>query len=68
MNILYSWEIEKLLQMRNYLIEVQEYIEISDIKKNPQINRVKYDPYNDDFEIWTNDNYDFKFKVKKRTI
>ena len=65
---MYSWEIEKLLQMRNYLIEGQEYIEISDIKKNPQINRVKYDPYNDDFEIWTNDNYDFKFKVKKRTI
>lgn len=67
-NILYSWEIEKLLQMKNYLLEVQEYLEISDIKKNPQITRVKYDAYQDSFSIETGDNYNFNFKVKKRNI
>lgn len=65
--ILYSWEIEQLLQMRNYFITVQEYLKISDIKENPQISEIKYEPFSDDFNIWTKDQYHFKFKVKKYT-
>ena len=39
--------------------------EILDIKESPQINHIKFNPYNEDFEMWTSDNYYFKFKVKK---
>lgn len=60
---MYSHEIEKLLKIRNYLISSQEYLNI--MKTSPQINAVKYNPYSNDFETWTNDNYYWKYKVYK---
>lgn len=62
---MYSYEIDRLLKIKNYLLSVKEYQSISDIKSNPQINHIKYDCYNDTFEINTKDNYNFKFKVKR---
>lgn len=60
---MYSWEIEQLLRLRNYLISNKEYFNIIDT--SPQINHVKYDGWNKDYNIWTDDNYYFKFKVYK---
>lgn len=60
---MYSWEIEQLLKLKNYLISNKEYFEIC--KTSPQIKRIKYEPFEDDFYIWTDDQYNFKFKVKK---
>lgn len=57
---MYSYEIEKLLKLRNYLISIQEYLEIT---KSPQIDHIKYE--NDTFFMWSNDGYTFKFKLKK---
>lgn len=62
---MYSHEIEELLKIRNYLISNIEYINMIDT--SPQIDHVKYNPYSDDFEMWTNDNYYFKYKVYKKT-
>ena len=59
---MYSEEIEELLKLRNYLISVKEYIEII---KSPQVNHIKYNPFNDYFDIWTDDRYYFKTKVRK---
>lgn len=61
---MYSHEIEQLLKIRNYLISSQEYLNI--MKTSPQINAVKYNPYSNDFETWTNDNYYFKYKVYRK--
>lgn len=69
---MYSYEINNLIEYRNYLLKVEEYLNI--LGTSPQISRVKYDPYSDSFEIWTNDNCYWKFrlepleeqKVKKR--
>lgn len=60
---MYSWEIAKLLELRNYLLSVKEYFYICDT--SPQISRVYYDSYNNEFNIETTDRYKFKFKVKK---
>lgn len=57
---MYSYEIEKLLKLRNYLISIKEYLEIT---KSPQIDHIKYE--NDTFFMWSNDGYTFKFKLKK---
>lgn len=57
---MYSYEIEKLLKLRNYLVSVQEYLEIT---KSPQIDHIKYE--NDMFFLWSTDGYTFKFKIKK---
>lgn len=60
---MYSWEIQKLLELRNYILSVKEYFDLCD--NSPQIVRVTYNPYEDSFLIKTNDNYEFKFKVRK---
>ena len=57
---MYSNEIEKLLKLRNYLISIQEYLEII---KSPQIDHIKYE--NDTFYIWTNDGYNFTLKIRR---
>ena len=61
---MYSYEIEQLLKMRNYLLSVKEYFYICD--NSPQIARVTYNPFDDIFIIYTNDNYEFKFKVRSK--
>ena len=60
---MYSWEIEQLLKLRNYVLSVKEYFDLCD--NSPQIVRVTYNPYEDSFLIKTSDNYEFKFKVRK---
>ena len=57
---MYSYEIEKLLKLRNYLVSMQEYLEIV---KSPQIDHIKYD--NGLFYLWTNDGYSFALKIRR---
>lgn len=59
---MYSWEIDELIKIRNYILEVSEYDKIC--KESPQIDFIQYKPYLDDFYIHTSDNYNFNFKVK----
>ena len=58
---MYSYEIENLLKLRNYLISNKEYFNIC--KTSPQIKRIVYNPDDNDFRIQTKDNYDLHFKV-----
>lgn len=60
---MYSHEIEQLLKFRNYVLSVEEYIHIH--KTSPQISMIQYHAYDDTFEDWTDDRYNFKYKVKK---
>ena len=62
---MYSHEIKQLLELKNYLLDRKEANKILNVKDSPQINHVKYNTYDDNFEMWTSDNYYFKFKVKK---
>lgn len=59
---MYSYEIERLLKIKNYLLSIEEYNNI--ISSSSQIDHVKYDGENNIFTIWTNDNYTFTFKIK----
>lgn len=58
---MYSCEIDTLLKSNNYNIDSQTYINICNT--SPQLARIKYDPYGNYFEIWTKDNYYWKFTV-----
>jgi hypothetical protein len=60
---MYSYEIEKLLKLRQNLLSIQEYLEIT---KSPQIDHIKYE--DNEFKIWTNDGYTFKLKINKNHI
>lgn len=63
---MYSHEIKQLLELKNYLLDRKEANKILNIKDSPQINHVKYNQDTTDFEMWTSDNYHFKFKIKRR--
>lgn len=57
---MYSWEIEKLLELRNNLVNLKEYEQII---KSPQIDHVLYKGQK--FHIWTTDGYKFKLQIRK---
>lgn len=57
---MYSEEIKRLIEQRNYLISIKEYIEII---RSPQVDHVTYK--NQQFILWTNDGYQFKLQIKK---
>lgn len=61
---MYSWEIDQLMKLRNYLIESEEYYKI--LITSPQINHVKHTPENGNFLIETDDNYKVNFKVYRK--
>lgn len=62
---MYSHEIDRLLKIRQNIISCAEYLEI--LSTSPQINYVKYDHYEDKFKIKTEDNYEFKVKIKYKS-
>lgn len=57
---MYSYEIKQLLEAKQYLISIQDYIEII---RSPQVDHVEYK--NQQFHIWTNDGYQFKLQIRK---
>lgn len=55
-------EIEEFVEEKNYNLTLQDYIKI--VSTSPQINHIFYEkPY---FNIFTDDNREFKVKVKTR--
>lgn len=62
---MYSWEIKDLLQLKEYILEYQEYLDI--IRTSPQINYLEYLKNEDKIRFTTDDKYEFKFKVYRKT-
>ena len=61
---MYSHEIDNYLRSRNWNLTTNEYSEICNLKENPQIARITYDPFQNNFAIWTDDNWNWTFTVK----
>ena len=57
---MYDWELESFLLSKNYTLSSKEYLEICDVC--PQIQRSRYNAFDDSFLIWT-DEHCFKFFV-----
>lgn len=65
---MYSYEIKLFLDERNHVLSREEFLELTDVQKNPQIKSMKYDTSNDNYEIVTSDGYYFTFiKTRKNT-
>lgn len=58
---MYSWEIDKLIRINNYILSPDEYKKI--IISSPQIIKNTYEPYSDKYVIKTEDNYLWKFII-----
>lgn len=50
---MYTWEINKILEENNYSIDSRTYGTIC--STSPQIDHIKYDAWNNNFEIHTKD-------------
>lgn len=57
---MFDWELENFLSSKNYILSSKEYLEICDVC--PQIQRIRYNAFDDSFLIWTDKNC-FKFEV-----
>lgn len=60
---MYSSEIDKIMYENNYNIHADIYNKICD--ESPQIKHIKYDAFNNNFEIWTNDEYYWRFSIHR---
>ena len=60
---MYSYEIDSIMKQSNYTISSDAYINIC--STSPQIIRIHYEAFGDYFEIYTEDNYYWKFRVVK---
>ncbi len=60
---MYSNEIERFLQERNYIVTPEECNLLMDVNTNTQIVNMKFCT-NNEYHISTDDGYYFKFTVK----
>ena len=60
---MFSWEIDELIKYRNYLITIQDYINIC--KTSPQIYLYEYNGIEDKYHFKTKDKYEWYFKVRR---
>ena len=61
MTIMYSWEIYKFLEERNYYIGGDDLIFITDVNQHPQINHIVYNAYEHKYEMWDKEGSYFCF-------
>ncbi len=60
---MYSNEIQQTLESNSYNINSETYLNIC--STSPQIKEIKYNSYENCFEIWANDGY-WKFTVYQK--
>lgn len=56
-----SKEIEDLLELKNFLLSIKEWMQI--IATSPQIREMYFNKETDTFHMETDDRYSFNFKV-----
>lgn len=61
---MYSYEIQKYLEDRNYCLTPEEILEVINVSINTQIFYISYNAEYNHYEIRTKDGYTFKFGAK----
>lgn len=59
---MFSYEISNILVSKNYNIDSKTYLEILE---SPQISGIKYNSFENSFEVWDENNY-WKFTVYRK--
>ena len=58
---MFSWEIENFLKQRNYYIGGKDLNFILDTRQHSQINHIKFNPFDNTYEMWDKDGKYFHF-------
>ena len=62
---MYSFEIKQFLADRNNTITKEDYYSLTNVRENPQVKGIKYNTFEDKYELETDDGYYFKFSVMR---
>lgn len=62
---MYSSEIDNTMREKSHNLDSGTYLHIC--STSPQICRVNYEPFENVFNIWTNDEWSWQFHVYRRT-
>ena len=49
---MFTYELIEFIASRNYYIGGDDLLFVIDTKQHPQINHIKYDPYQNKYEMW----------------
>lgn len=60
---MYSWELEKFIKERNYLIGGDDLIKILSLEENPQITNITFSPERNLYTICDKDGISLEFNV-----
>ena len=60
---MYSYEIQNYLEQRNYIVGINEYLFITDIRLHPQISVIK-NYYDNTFYLATRDGHEWSITLK----
>lgn len=58
---MYDWEITQILQQNQYNIDSETYLRIC--SSSPQLNHIKYNAYEQCYEMWSKEGNYFRFTV-----
>lgn len=58
---MYPFEIEKFLKDRNYYIGGDDLTFITDIRQHPQLNHIKFNPYDSSYDMWDIEGHHYHF-------
>lgn len=61
---MYSWEIKKFIEERNYELTQEEINYVINVFNSPQISEIRFHPQTYSYEIFTNDGLYITFKLK----
>ena len=62
---MFSHEIDNYLRDKNWMLSSEEYIYVTDVTHSPQIDHIKYNPYENNFYIHTSDGFEWTIRVYK---
>jgi len=60
---MYSWEIINFIKDRNYYIGGDDLLKVISPDENPQLTHIKYNSFNNSYELWDNEGNYITFYV-----
>lgn len=61
---MYSVELLKYISDRNFSLTGEEVLFATDINEHPQLQHIKYDAYDNNFQMWDKEGNYYYFSVK----
>lgn len=58
---MYPYEVAEFLRKRNWYIGGDDLIKVTSTKENPQLNHIKFNAFNNEYEMWDNEGNYYKF-------